>query len=268
MLSAQRFARLNRQQQFKEMAQLAKAALAKIETLCEEPTAALSLQNETASLREYSQRLGGVAVIQRALAALAAQMPLINCRDVWLRLADSLAVEAGLELSEKEFTIRTTDLPKDKQIKHNLYMILDNIRSAFNVGGIFRTADAAGVSEMHLCGYTPQPGNAKLEKTALGSTATVSWSHWPTVIDAIEEFKRRGIRVLALETAEPSLDLFSADLPMPLALVAGNEQLGLSHEVLAACDGCLSIPMYGEKNSLNVACAVSAALYQIIGRAQ
>ncbi len=266
MLSAQRFARLNRQQQFKEMLKSAKSALAKIEKLCQSPNLVLSLHNETSTLKEYSNRLGGVVLIQRALDALGKDVPMINAQDIWLRLVDALSVEAGLELSEKDFNIRTTDVPKTKQTKFEMYMILDNIRSAFNVGGIFRTADATGVSEIHLCGYTPQPGNAKLEKTALGSTETVQWRSWATALEAIDDLQKRNIKVLALETAEPSLDLFQADLPMPIALVAGNEQLGLSHEVLSKCDACLSIPMYGRKNSLNVACAVSASLYHIISK--
>ena len=99
--------RLNRRQQFKEMALLAQQAITKTETLCNNPNAILSLQDEIAGLKHYSHCLGGIALIQRALDSIEPNTPLTNARDIWLRLADSLSVEAGMDLSEKEFIIRT-----------------------------------------------------------------------------------------------------------------------------------------------------------------
>lgn len=143
-------------------------------------------------------------------------------------------------------------------------VVLDNIRSAFNVGSIFRTSDGAAVTHLHLCGITPTPDQPKVAKTALGSELTLAWTqHWDT-LTAMDQLKQRGFRILGLEGARDSCSLFNfsiSDQNQPVALVVGNEITGLDPAVLNFCDARIHIPMYGNKKSLNVATAFGVAIY-------
>ena len=147
-----------------------------------------------------------------------------------------------------------------------LYGILDNLRSAHNVGSIFRTSDGANIEELALCGITPVPPHRHLGKTALGSVDVVRWRHFETVEEAISDFKARGIFVAALELSATSAPLWEAPLSFPLALVVGNEKDGLSPDVQALCDATYHLPMLGHKNSLNVSVAWGIALYETLRR--
>ena len=145
--------------------------------------------------------------------------------------------------------------------------ILDNIRSAQNVGGIFRTADGAGLQKIWLCGITPNPAdNAQISKTALGAEQTVPWEHAPSTVALVEELKAQDVIILALEAAPGSTSLFSYTLPKadkPIALVVGSEPAGVDPAVLAQADTTLSLPMAGIKGSLNVAVAFGIAVYTL-----
>ena len=145
--------------------------------------------------------------------------------------------------------------------------ILDNIRSAQNVGGIFRTADGAGLQKLWLCGITPNPAdNAQIAKTALGAEQTVPWEHAPSTVALVEELKAQDVIILALEAAPGSTSLFSYTLPKadkPIALVVGSEPAGVDPAVLAQADTTLSLPMAGIKGSLNVAVAFGIAVYTL-----
>jgi len=145
--------------------------------------------------------------------------------------------------------------------------ILDNIRSAQNVGGIFRTADGAGLQKLWLCGITPNPAdNAQIAKTALGAEQTVPWELAPSTVALVEELKAQGVIILALEAAPGSTPLFSYTLPKadtPIALVVGSEPAGVDPAVLAQADTTLSLPMAGSKGSLNVAVAFGIAVYTL-----
>ncbi len=145
----------------------------------------------------------------------------------------------------------------------SITLVLDNIRSAYNVGAMFRTADAVGVSRVVLCGITAHPPNAKLEKTALGATDVVPWSYFAATGWALDELRAAGVAIVALETAPEATPIYDYDWPNPVALVVGNEVTGISADVLARCDAVVSIPMVGAKNSLNVASAAAVALYDI-----
>ena len=144
--------------------------------------------------------------------------------------------------------------------------VLDRLRSAHNVGSIFRTADGANLQELVLCGYTPTPPHRHLEKTALRAVESVPWSHEETVEDAIEKLKSRGYQVLALEFTGESTPLYDFDLQFPLALVAGNEAEGLEPGVLQRCDAVVHLPMRGLKSSLNVSVAFGVAAYEVTRR--
>jgi tRNA G18 (ribose-2'-O)-methylase SpoU len=150
-----------------------------------------------------------------------------------------------------------------------MILILDNIRSAHNVGSIFRTADAAGVSEVFLCGVTPDPidrfgrDRSDISKIALGAEKSVTWKHFESTPEAIMFAKDSGLKVIALEQNENSVSYKDAKVDFEnSALVLGEETKGLPVEVLEMVDEIVEIPMYGEKESLNVSVAAGVALFE------
>ncbi|MCP4639138.1 MAG: RNA methyltransferase [bacterium] len=147
-----------------------------------------------------------------------------------------------------------------------VHVILDNIRSAFNVGSIFRTADAGAVAHMHLCGMTAHPPNLKLAKTALGAFDYVPWTYHEHPLQAVEAVREQGISPVAIEVTDDAVPLFDYEWPSPAAVVFGNEVTGIKPEVLEACDAVVRIPMKGFKNSINVATAFGVVLYDIVRR--
>jgi 23S rRNA (guanosine2251-2'-O)-methyltransferase len=142
--------------------------------------------------------------------------------------------------------------------------LLDNIRSTYNVGAMFRTADGAGLRHLHLSGVTPTPGNPKINKTALGAEGVVPWSYHLNSLDAALILKSNGMRLWALESSSLADSLFTVmpELPgPPILLVVGNEISGVDPSLLEVCDKVLAIPMLGHKRSLNVAIAFGIAAY-------
>ena len=155
--------------------------------------------------------------------------------------------------------------PASSHHTFSMLAILDNIRSAKNVGGIFRTADGAGLQKLWLCGITPSPAdNAQIAKTALGAEQTVPWEHAPSTVALVEKLKSQDVIILALEAAPGSISLFSYTLPKAdrsIALVVGSEPAGIDPAVLLLADATLNLPMAGSKGSLNVAVAFGIAVY-------
>jgi len=144
--------------------------------------------------------------------------------------------------------------------------VLDNIRSSFNVGAMFRTADGAGLRRLHLCGITPLPIQTKVAKTALGSEHAVEWSYHPNGLESVTEMKTAGMKILALEIGERAISLFDiarSPLSTPTALVIGSEITGIDPGILELCDQKLWIPMLGYKRSLNAAIAFAIAAYTL-----
>lgn len=142
-------------------------------------------------------------------------------------------------------------------------MILHNIRSTFNVGSIFRTADAAGIKKICLCGYTPTPDNQKVAKTSLGAERYVPWEYHKQTWRLLRKLSADGIQIVALEQTKKSVDYRQFKPKFPIALMVGNEVKGLSKKILARADKIIAIPMYGNKESLNVAVATGIAVYKI-----
>lgn len=140
-----------------------------------------------------------------------------------------------------------------KLIKNPLYIILDNLRSAFNVGAIFRTCDALRVSGLFLCGYTAYPPHIKLQKTSMGTIDYVPWKHFDKTVDAVKYLQDQEIQVWAAETTSHSQSFYDVIYPAKLGVVFGNEALGVSRQVVDMCDHLIEIPQWGFKNSLNVA---------------
>lgn len=161
--------------------------------------------------------------------------------------------------------IRLTVEEAKKVEKHPVSIMLCNIRSLYNVGSIFRTADSALVSELILCGFTPHPPRKEIEKTALGAVDTVNWSYFENTIEAIQEQKKKGVKVIAVEiTSKPrSYSTLKAE-DYPLCLLMGNELVGLDDELLLHCDDAIDIPMYGTKHSLNVSVATGIVVYEAV----
>ncbi len=140
------------------------------------------------------------------------------------------------------------------------FLIAENIRSLHNVGALFRTADAMGVSGVYLCGYTALPPRTEIEKVSLGAEKTVRWKHEPDILRAISELKKKGVTICALEQTHASVDIETWTPPRPLALIIGNEVDGVSAKALAAADVHCHIRMDGTKESLNVSVAAGIAL--------
>ena len=152
--------------------------------------------------------------------------------------------------------------------KLEITLVLDRLRSAFNTGNIFRLADAAGVKEVICCGYTPAPPHPRLEKTAMGADRWVKSRSVDDTLEAVMQLKKEGVSVVAVETAEHAEYVWDHSFRFPLALVLGNEALGIDPRVLAQCDGVVSLPMAGAKTSVNVGNCAAAVLYAILGKYQ
>lgn len=149
--------------------------------------------------------------------------------------------------------------------KHAVIIILDDVRSMHNVGSAFRTADAFSASAIYLCGYTPTPPHRDIHKTALGATETVEWKHFPTTIDAINAAKASGHKIYAVEQVHDSIMLNTFEWNRePIALVFGNEVSGVNEEAIKLCDGCIEIPQWGSKHSLNISVSVGVVLWELV----
>jgi len=147
------------------------------------------------------------------------------------------------------------------------YLILENIRSAYNVGAIFRTADGAGVSKLFLVGYTPAPVDRfgrvqpEIQKTSLGASHEILWEHQPTVEGVLERLKEEGVQVVAVEQASDAIPLKEFSVPEKVAYIFGNEIDGVSESARQRADMIVEIPMLGTKESLNVSVAAGIVLY-------
>ena len=145
-----------------------------------------------------------------------------------------------------------------------IHIGLDNIRSAFNVGSIFRSADGSGsVEKIYLCGITADIDNPKLEKTALGALDIVKSEHYDTTMDAIQEIKDKNIPIYCIELTDDAEHFQRVRYPEVVAIVLGHEKNGVDDKVLDICDKKIMVPMRGFKESLNVANCASIILYEI-----
>lgn len=170
-------------------------------------------------------------------------------------------------MAEREPHYTNTDIATLEPIpRQSVHVVVDNIRSAFNVGSIFRTSDAGAVAHIHLCGMAAHPPHKKLEKTALGAFEYVPWSYYERVKDCLAALKAQGIPIVAIEVAENAQDLHEFSWPRPVAIVFGNEVTGIHERNLQRCDQVVKIPMHGYKNSINVATAFGIVLYDILGK--
>jgi tRNA G18 (ribose-2'-O)-methylase SpoU len=164
------------------------------------------------------------------------------------------------EISANRSTLDTLHLVK----KLPVYVVLDSIRSNYNVGSIFRTSDGAMIEKLYLCGYTPHPPKKEILKTALGAVDSVSWEYVKDPKEVIHKLKEQGIKICALELTEFSTEYYKLETDsFPLCLVIGNEITGVSQDLLDLCDLSIEIPQYGIKQSLNVAVAYGIAIFDL-----
>jgi 23S rRNA (guanosine2251-2'-O)-methyltransferase len=150
--------------------------------------------------------------------------------------------------------------------KHSIIIILDEVRSMHNVGSSFRTCDAFAIEALYLCGYTPTPPHRDIHKTALGATETVSWKHFATTEEAVQTAKAAGYKIYCVEQAHDSVMLneFEYDKNQHVALVFGNEVDGVNEDILKMADGCIEIPQWGSKHSLNISVSLGIVLWELV----
>ncbi len=151
-----------------------------------------------------------------------------------------------------------------------LYLVLDRMRSAFNVGNILRIAEAVSTKMVLGCGYTPLPPHPKLEKTAMEADKMVNCSHFDPSLDAVKFLRDNGCKQILAVDFLPGKSKFAWDFDyqFPLGLVIGNEALGILPETIEACDGVIHLPMFGNKQSINVGNATAAVLYAILAKSR
>lgn len=144
--------------------------------------------------------------------------------------------------------------------------VLENIRSAYNVGSVFRTADAFLLQAIYITGYTCTPPHKEIKKTALGAEDTVDWKHFANATEAIKSLKEDGYTVYAIEQAMNSQQLHTLQIKNDekVAVIFGNEVTGVDQNTILQCDGCIEIPQLGMKHSLNIATAAGVVLWEIV----
>ena len=164
------------------------------------------------------------------------------------------------QISRNRSTIETLHTVKRLPV----YVILNSIRSCYNVGSIFRTSDGVMIEKLYLCGYTPYPPKKEVLKTALGSQESVTWEFVKDAKEVIHSLKEKGVNICALELTESSMPHFNLNIDnFPLALIVGNEITGVSQDLLDLCDFSIEIPQFGIKQSLNVAVAYGISVFEM-----
>jgi 23S rRNA (guanosine2251-2'-O)-methyltransferase len=169
------------------------------------------------------------------------------------------------KLSMDELNRKSVDEFKDAK-KIPVVVILENIRSAYNVGSVFRTADAFLIEFIFITGYTAKPPHKEITKTALGAQDSVDWKYFETTKEAIEELKKNEYKIFAVEQVTNSISLenisrFALD---KIAFIFGNEVSGVDQEIISLCDGSVEIPQFGMKHSLNISVAAGIVLWEVV----
>ncbi len=148
--------------------------------------------------------------------------------------------------------------------KNPVIAVLENVRSAYNVGSVFRTADAFLIEAIYIMGYTARPPHKEIKKTALGAEDTVEWKYFTNAKEAVNDLKQNGYKVFAVEQVENSISLEKFDTEGKVAVIFGNEVTGVEQSTIALCDGTIEIPQLGMKHSLNIATAAGVVLWEMV----
>lgn len=157
-------------------------------------------------------------------------------------------------------------IDKSQIERQEIYIILDNVLDTYNIGSVFRLADAVGAKKIYLCGGTETPPNHRIKKASINTTEIVDWEYFPTTLEAISniQYQISNIKIVAVELAENSVPYTEYKYELPVALVVGHESDGVSPEVLAKCDAVVELPMYGINISLNVMVSLAITLYEVL----
>jgi len=149
-----------------------------------------------------------------------------------------------------------------------IVLVLDNVRSQHNIGAAFRTADAFGIAQIYLCGICAVPPSAEIHKSALGAEDTVAWRYFSDTMEAVQALREEGYTLLGIEQVEGAhpLPQFVPQKDIKYAVVFGNEVRGVQQEVVDQCDGCIEIPQWGTKHSLNVSVSIGVVLWDFLGK--
>lgn len=159
----------------------------------------------------------------------------------------------GQSKKEYQFLVNTQDKESHERTVFSLYCLLDSVRSAHNVGAMFRNSECFGVEKMILCGLTPTPESPQVIKTAMGCHENIPWEYHKEVLPLLQKLKREGFKICSIETSKNAISINSIEkLPAKIVLIFGHEQFGISQEILEQSDLYFNIPLYGIKNSLNV----------------
>jgi 23S rRNA (guanosine2251-2'-O)-methyltransferase len=162
------------------------------------------------------------------------------------------------------FQATTAGAPYDHIRSLPVAVLLDNVRSLYNVGAFFRTADAAALEKIHLCGITGRPPKRAITKTALGAEESVPWEHSWDPLAQLQAIRGRGYEIAAIETTAHAVDLFDWSPRFPVCIIFGHEVDGIRPELSDLCDTHVRIPMLGAKHSLNVATAGGVVIYELL----
>ncbi|HUD43995.1 MAG TPA: TrmH family RNA methyltransferase [Patescibacteria group bacterium] len=172
-----------------------------------------------------------------------------------------------MKMNAKALRLSVGDEEIKKQIKKNpIYIILDNVLDTYNIGAVFRLADAVAAEKVILCAGSETPPNSRIKKASINTTEWVSWSYASTAVEAIQELriKNKELMVIAVEQDKRSVPFQKTEYSFPIVLVVGHETEGVSKEVLDLCDKIVELPMYGINISLNVMVSLGIVLYQIV----
>ena len=172
----------------------------------------------------------------------------------------------------KKLTVAEMNRMDVRQFKESnktpLIIVLDHIRSLYNVGSIFRTADAMRLEGIYLCGITATPPNTEIHKTALGAEDSVEWKYFSHTMDAVDKLHKNGYTVMSVEQCKGStmLNDFTPEQGRKYAFILGNEVKGVDQNIVNASDGCLEIPQFGTKHSMNVSVTAGMAIWHFVSR--
>ena len=172
-----------------------------------------------------------------------------------------------MKLGAKELRLSKGDPEAFKKIKKNpVYLIVDDVWDTYNIGAIFRLADAAAVEKVILCKGTEIPPNHRIKKASINTTEWVAWEYFKETKDAIASLRKNvpGIKIYAVELDEKSVPYDSIKYEFPVALLVGHETTGVSQEVMALCDGIIEIPMWGVNISMNVMVSLAITLFEVM----
>ncbi len=176
-------------------------------------------------------------------------------------------ISNGMKLDAKQ--LRTTKSTQEEFVKvkkNPIYIVLDNVLDTYNIGAIFRLADAVAAEKVILCGESETPPHTRIKKASINTTEWVAWEYAETAVSAINDlrFKIKDLQVVAIEQSSKSVPYDKFEYQFPIALIVGHETTGVSPEVLDMCDAIVELPMFGVNKSLNVMISLGIVLYEVI----